>query len=1762
MADVIRKATNKFSKGLVMDFSPENTQNEVLTHALNATLLTFNGNEMSLQNDMGNGRVETAFLPEGYIPVGTCEYGGIIYIVSYNPLEDKSQIGCFPSPERNISSDELGIAEFSITKESFQNTISNSINTRGSQDSNSNDFNSDSQLDNKIPDGTIINTSKYVLLKNDNLNPGDKFIVSSDENIYTEQLADLLVETEDGFKPKEHPILKLSIVSIEDNGKIIYLNSTVKKYEKNGYKYHILGQNLSDDEFIQNGIDIDAYRNTLSSGYSVFKSKTSGKLAILAELIMIDSYSVTHELVKRENEDNIYDIVIYSDISPEIKEDTYNIVPKLKYYFLKNSQGILQKNDTKNINLFKVDDEGNPTKEINYDFLNTKLSEIYEYTDSYNPSLNEIGSFNFPRINSYCGRPELYIEDLENPNKEIFTKFTEGKYHRIKKNQIINNSDYYVNELNAKFYYYNPNDIQYKEVETNDSINNQYTYYTLELIYVYHDAERNTDIKETLYELISIPSYASDVIINNKNIEKYQYVNIYRYRSATREEVEKNSKTFYVYDPERNEYTSITGTPNPALWNTYYVKEEKRTLKSVGKDINKDDYKEDLYYFPGNKEYIKASQETIDEYYNFILYPNECPITLYYRTEEYEYKLASEELLNNYSPNSGIKLYYDSNYIRIFDINAQIDSNLQWFIVVPMDQFISFDKFKPNSEYNKIIGYDNPEGEYPKDDYLEIYSIADYIPNNVINQNNYLTYDPIKLGNIKIPSKLAYSTSIFPFKYDYTLVPCMNYGRLDHLSVSNSIDFSKLWSFEASNFNIWKYRIDGNQLRLTFGTEIYDTHENDKIDAIVLEFYDHVGFAGSIEIIGKKSYSGIFTKIIQLNSLNAISKKRIINNKYVDTYKRNVNIIKSGDTYKLNNQTVKYVGIEKGWEITTDSVLQDPDQGSDQMRSVGATISLGIQDNDCGTLYSNLIYGVKTYLRRTKNKGTNFESYEFIPKKELFLFTLPIYNDRYYKDKNFDDLENPKLKLALTYKLKDEGTKEVYNHGIIKDGYFDDSDDSDYKNASNYMSGFSDQNNLELIKYYKYSGPTKLWLDVGLHKDYNQFNLTYDHNINQFFKCNLKLLSNDESSFQTNFNKEEYLNEEQFLNYKDSSIKDNNYLQFNNGKSTISIAKLSDHNYLNSDETDPIEIDYNFITGYKIFIEDIVSSEIQTNTVCALCHKKDNDEYNYEDFGIFNNSSDDSELLYNNNIIYTGGNKTKFKAGIATLKTHTISNFMVDFSSNPYFGFKTISENNISESTSNQFNYSILKQIGENIGKLSFCPLHYHYIEPNNYCPSLRGILLEDGSNNEWSEYATLPIHDVNFGNEDGEITDGIAGSIKQWCQPIFNTWLVTNNFINGSEYHSMWYYDGTDKQVKMLQVKKNKDGDEVEAYDDKITENYKTFTGLVLSQIPNFNKCLMNSMKTIYAYNPDYNTRIVQKGKVSVQDYNPSFTSNIICELSKLEFKPNESLNNYIAFGGILISEYLNDLSERSGNSEEQSGIKIKDENDKFLSKIQFEGDFTYCGTPNQPCLITSLTYNTPVPKEIVDELEFNNSNETIVVRHEDKTFDYLYGPINKNTLYGFYDFTKTGNDQTVKFKKILVELDVGNYKINDVGNLQIITSYYPQDYPIKHLSNKINNYFEFNGYQYNIKNDYKNKCFKYTTITVNDLIYNSNSDHRLCVKNNKPQKANRYIYYRHRVDFGDYGELLPKDIDGINDIHASNPELNRINLSIGPCLTNKKDL
>lgn len=99
---MVQESTNTFSDGLISDLSSLTTPNTVLTDALNATLLTFNGNELVLQNDMGNTKITGAKLPEGYIPLGIKEYGGILYIISSNG--ENIEIGSFPSPEMVNSS--------------------------------------------------------------------------------------------------------------------------------------------------------------------------------------------------------------------------------------------------------------------------------------------------------------------------------------------------------------------------------------------------------------------------------------------------------------------------------------------------------------------------------------------------------------------------------------------------------------------------------------------------------------------------------------------------------------------------------------------------------------------------------------------------------------------------------------------------------------------------------------------------------------------------------------------------------------------------------------------------------------------------------------------------------------------------------------------------------------------------------------------------------------------------------------------------------------------------------------------------------------------------------------------------------------------------------------------------------------------------------------------------------------------------------------------------------------------------------------------------------------------------------------------------------------------------------------------------------------------------------------------------------------------------------------------------------------------------
>ena len=356
----MRKAatTNTFTGGLVQDLNPLNNlskMNDVLTYCLNGTLITYNGNEYVLQNDMGNGRVETATLPEGFIPLGTAELGGIIYIVSYNPLTNQSQIGSFPSPERNITTDELGEPNVALSHSDFF----------------------------KQEEGRwYIKGPKYKLnLLNKEINPGDKFqIYSPNLDTYSRFLSAWAQSKEDADIDKSPKYLKLHVVSVDKEGKITFLDNGLvwqPLVSTSGY-YYICDKDISvkDDGKTPNVLE---YRDLVNSNYNVFTSKSKGTLAILAELECIDTFNVGWDAnIKDEGENKKAEIFLTLNWTYEnSNKESRNKI---------NLNKLLVTDNSKETSV-KVTYRDNTAPEINFVYPEVKDSDILK-NNPYKPFYN------------------------------------------------------------------------------------------------------------------------------------------------------------------------------------------------------------------------------------------------------------------------------------------------------------------------------------------------------------------------------------------------------------------------------------------------------------------------------------------------------------------------------------------------------------------------------------------------------------------------------------------------------------------------------------------------------------------------------------------------------------------------------------------------------------------------------------------------------------------------------------------------------------------------------------------------------------------------------------------------------------------------------------------------------------------------------------------------------------------------------------------------------------------------------------------------------------------------------------------------------------------------------------------------------------------------------------------------------------------------------------------------------------------------------
>lgn len=359
------ECTNTFQDGMVLDINPLVAPNTGVSNCLNGTLITFDGNEHVLQNDMGNGRVETAYLPEGYIPLGTCSFGGIIYIVSYNPDNNLCQIGSFPSPERNITSDEISEDVQSIKNSDFVSEV-----------------NGLKQIKSAL--------KKLDLAPNIIFSPGDKFkIYFGNRNPDTENLTDYGSTTHIyGADPK---YLRIHVVSIDEDNNLTFLDEGLKWFKtgwtgsgndvatpstdpnKKESKAYIIGQYA--DTTTETGgqkVNLDSYRDLVSTPYNIFKSKTNGRLALFFELETVDTFSYTWEAL--EAKDGKYKIRFNFYTTAE------NQLPP-KYIFFTNSNL-----DLSSVGGITKVEKGNSDNPDSYYIEWPKVDKAYEH--SYSVDLN------------------------------------------------------------------------------------------------------------------------------------------------------------------------------------------------------------------------------------------------------------------------------------------------------------------------------------------------------------------------------------------------------------------------------------------------------------------------------------------------------------------------------------------------------------------------------------------------------------------------------------------------------------------------------------------------------------------------------------------------------------------------------------------------------------------------------------------------------------------------------------------------------------------------------------------------------------------------------------------------------------------------------------------------------------------------------------------------------------------------------------------------------------------------------------------------------------------------------------------------------------------------------------------------------------------------------------------------------------------------------------------------------------------------------
>lgn len=447
------QAQNTFNEGMVLDNHPLMTPNTVLTDALNATLVTMNGNEMVLQNDMGNARVENAKLPPGYIPIGMKEYGGIIYIACYNPLTNKGQIGCFPSPQRQKTATQ--ISEITPTFKFPDVTYI--------KEENDEEWYKINSLLTKceiFPKGTIIRSGDKFsvglpissMFGTDNIDSTGENFISNYDNV------------ENGLvKTPMNRMYTFGVATLDNNGQLRDITNQLKRYKRGQqvqfsnidsdlYKFNCgYWQNEMSTEDKDGLVSSELMDQTnVQSRLNTYNSKLFGRLFLYAKYNTVQSIEVSVIGYKKLDDNNTINNPIYTgkdhsnvelplvQNQKELQIDSkillliyvnykYNcpdgskalnskdLVEPLegyRYYFDKNDQSIIRgiqfiidKNSIYNLP-FSIPNDYNKNYNLGYGYpLYDKITNIYSFSQVYALPLNTLDKI------SWTAYPVTYFYD-------------------------------------------------------------------------------------------------------------------------------------------------------------------------------------------------------------------------------------------------------------------------------------------------------------------------------------------------------------------------------------------------------------------------------------------------------------------------------------------------------------------------------------------------------------------------------------------------------------------------------------------------------------------------------------------------------------------------------------------------------------------------------------------------------------------------------------------------------------------------------------------------------------------------------------------------------------------------------------------------------------------------------------------------------------------------------------------------------------------------------------------------------------------------------------------------------------------------------------------------------------------------------------------------------------------------------------------------------------------------------------------------------